>query len=207
MCETAKEPDGLEAHHRLSATLVEAAPDSSVDVRIGRVPVADERVLVILPVVRVASRKSEVQEPRAGRGGEAEETEARKARPAPELRGPLVRVKRNRVGRGVLRRNEGGPRREHHTYEQARSEQNGLRVGARPLTIHRLLQIASASRYSCDATRPASATPTVTLTAALPRWSTVAQRAPRVEASRTTPASETDTASIPIIVPIANATK
>ena len=42
------------------------------------------------------------------------------------------------------------------------------------------------------------------LAAALTTWSTLAQRAPRVEASRTTLASETDTASIPIIVPAAN---
>src|SRR5437867_3533058 len=56
----------------------------------------------------------------------------------------------------------------------------------------------------CEATRPANATPTTMLAAALTTWSTLAQRAPRVEASRTTLASETDTASIPIIVPAAN---
>src|SRR5207249_7404516 len=58
---TAKHADGLKAHHRLATTLIEAAPDSSVDVCLGRVPVADQRVLDIVLVVRVAARKSEVE--------------------------------------------------------------------------------------------------------------------------------------------------
>src|SRR5213080_784175 len=84
-----------EAHHRLPAALIETAPDSSVDGCIGRESVADECVLDIFPLVRVAARQSEVEQPRARRRGEVEDTEARKARPAPELRCPLVLVKRN----------------------------------------------------------------------------------------------------------------
>src|SRR5712691_2883750 len=150
------------------------------------------------------ARKSEVEQPRAGRRGEAEDAEAREARPARELRSPLMSVKRNRVGRGVLRRREGGPQRERHADPQVRGKQSRLQVRARRLTIHRSVRAASAPMFHCEATRPASSSPTITLATALPTWSTLAQRAPRVEGSRTTLASETDTASIPIIVPAAN---
>src|SRR5213078_4906575 len=204
---TAEQADRLEAHHRLTATLIEAAPDSRVDVCVGRVSVPEECILDILPFVRVAAPEAEVDEPRTRGCGEAEDTEAREARPARELRRPLMPVKGDRVGRRVLRRGESGREREDQGNRQAKSEQSGLRVGARRLTIHGSLQTASAPPSHCVATRPASATPTTTLAAALPRCSSVAQRAPRVEASRTTLASETDTASIPAIVPIANATK
>src|SRR5437773_1685918 len=152
----------------------------------------------------LSPRRSEVGQPRAGRRGEAEDAEGREARPAGELRSPLVPTERNGVGRGVLRGGEGGREREHEAKRQARRDQSGLQVRARRLTIHRFNQIASLPTCHCEATRPASATPTTTLASALPTWSTLAQRAPRVEASRTTLASETDTASIPIIVPAAN---
>ena len=155
----------------------------------------------------VTARESEVEQPRTGGRGEAEDPQACKARPAGELRRPLVPMERNGIGRGVLRAGESGRERERQAKRQARREQSGLQVRARRLTIHRFRQVARASRSHWEATRPASATPTATLAAALPTWSRVAQRAPRVEASRTTLASDTDTRSIPTIVPAANAAK
>src|SRR5882762_7855535 len=205
--ETGKHSSTLKTHHGFAVTLIETPPDSNVDVCIGRGPLERQRVIGVHPVMRVAACEAEVEQPRAGRRGEAEHAEACEARPAGELRSPLALMERNRVGRGVLRRSETGRERERQAKRQARREHSGLLVRARRLTIHGSDQIASLPTCHCEATRPASSSPTITLATALPTWSSVAQRAPRVEASRTMLASDTDTTSIPIIVPAANAAK
>src|SRR5207247_7970340 len=62
-------------------------------------------------------------------------------------------------------------------------------------------------RQKPAATLPASTKPTTTLVSAEPRCSTVAHIAPRPDASRTRPASENETSSMPIMVPSAHAAK
>jgi len=164
-----KQADRLEAHHRLSAALIEAASDSSVDVCIGPVSVADECIREVCLIVRVTA--CEAKSRSHARVGAVKRSTPRLAKlvPPANCAAPLVPMERNGVGRGVLRRSETGRERERQAERQAGLEHSGLQVRARRLTIHRSNQTASLPMYHCEATRPASSSPTITLATALLR--------------------------------------
>jgi hypothetical protein len=94
----------------------------------------------------------------------------------------------------------------------ARQRASGFIAPESSFNLHHRVALSSAPGEASTqayppATFPANTTPTTTLVTAEPRCSAVAHLAPRPEASRTRPASESDTASIPTIVPHANAAK
>jgi len=82
MCVSAKRTHGLKAHDRLTASLVEAAPDSGIDICVRNESVAYERVVGVRRVVRMASGESKIQQPGASGRGESEGAETRERRPA-----------------------------------------------------------------------------------------------------------------------------